>query len=52
MQSQISKPKRRRTKFRCAICNRRLWNLDGRAHYIYSRFTGNRYCWIGEGCKR
>lgn len=32
--------KRKLTKYRCAICERRLAEGD----YIYSRHTGNRYC--------
>lgn len=38
------------SEFRCARtgCNRRL----KKDHYVYSSFTGNRYCWPGEGHNR
>jgi DNA-directed RNA polymerase subunit RPC12/RpoP len=36
------------TVYRCARCGRKL-KPD---RYIYSRFTGNRYCFIGHCRKR
>lgn len=35
------------TEHRCAKCGRRL----RKERWVYSRHTGNRYCWPGEGCK-
>lgn len=36
------------TKHRCVRCNRRL----KRDRFVRSTYTGNRYCWPGEGCHR
>jgi len=36
------------TVYRCGKCSRRLKPN----HWIFSRFTGNRYCWPGEGCTK
>jgi hypothetical protein len=33
---------------RCAVCGRKL-KAD---HYVYSRWTKQRYCWPGEGHDR
>lgn len=33
------------TKYRCAICNRRL----AEGEYVFSRFTKSRYC-LNVGC--
>jgi len=35
-----------RRTYCCGQCGRELKN----EHWIYSRFTGARYCWPGEGC--
>jgi hypothetical protein len=40
--------KKKAVVHRCGKCNRKL--KEGR--WIYSRFTGNRYCWPGEGCEK
>ena len=34
--------------YHCAICGRRL----SPERWVYSRFTGNRFCWPGECRKR
>lgn len=33
---------------KCGKCGRRLKV----GHWIYSHFTGERYCWPGEGCAK
>jgi len=33
---------------RCGKCGRRLKTN----RWVYSRWTGNRYCWPGEGCDK
>jgi hypothetical protein len=40
-------PKLKLTKFRCGKCGRQL----PENRYVYSRFTGERYCYEGE-CKK
>ena len=35
-------------KYQCATCGRRL--KVGR--WVYSKHTGSRYCWPGEGCQK
>lgn len=39
--------KRKRSTYCCALCGRQL-PTD---RWIYSRFTGSRYCWPGE-CRK
>lgn len=34
--------------YACGCCGRKL-KTD---RYVYSSYTGNRYCWPGEGCAR
>lgn len=36
----------------CGCCGRTLRKKQGKPHWIYSTFTGARYCWPGEGCNR
>jgi hypothetical protein len=40
--------KPRLTKLRCGICDRRLREGE----YVYSRWTGERYCCDLNACKR
>lgn len=41
-----AKQKVKLSQYRCAKCSRKL----PVERYVYSRFTGSRYCWPGE-CK-
>lgn len=35
------------TTYHCAKCGRRLKH----DHWVYSKHTGSRYCWPGQGCQ-
>lgn len=46
MQTKTSTKTKR--EYRCGQCGRRL----KAERWVYSRHTGSRYCWPGEGCAR
>jgi hypothetical protein len=46
--------KKRKSGKRCAMCNREFWMIlkgeEWSTRCVKSDWTGNRYCWPGEGC--
>jgi DNA-directed RNA polymerase subunit RPC12/RpoP len=40
--------RKQKVLYHCSRCSRRLRPQ----RWVYSHFTGSRYCWPGEGCHR